>query len=153
MIRRPFNARARPPLAVRVAVFATMLLTAGVASDLPGPLTDVAGDPARGRAIVLDRERGHCVLCHQVAQLDAPFQGNIGPPLDTVGERLGAAAMRQRIIDPTALNPNSAMPAYYRTEGLRQVATEWRGRPVLDAQEVEDVVAYLQTLRSETNDH
>lgn len=110
------------------------------------PLTEQRGDPARGRAAVLDRERGHCLLCHRIDQLDEDFQGNIGPPLSRVGERLTAAELRARLVDPTRLNPATAMPAYHRTEGLRQVAETYRGEPILTAQEVEDVVAFLETL-------
>ncbi len=114
---------------------------------LPPPLTEVSGDAERGRQVVLDRERGHCVLCHQVSQLDAGFQGNLGPDLSSVGNRLSEASLRQQVIDPTVINPNTVMPAYFRTQGLTQVAAEYRGETVLTAQEVEDVVAYLATLR------
>ena len=110
------------------------------------PLTERAGDPERGRAAVLDRERGHCLLCHRIDQLDEDFQGNIGPPLSRVGERLTAAELRARLVDPTRLNPATVMPAYHRIEGLRQVAEAYRGEPILTAQEVEDVVAFLETL-------
>jgi sulfur-oxidizing protein SoxX len=110
------------------------------------PLTERGGDPERGRAAVLDRERGHCLLCHRIAQLDEGFQGNIGPPLSRVGERLTPAELRARLVDPTRLNPATAMPAYHRTERLRQVAEAYRGEPILTAQEVEDVVAFLETL-------
>ena len=111
------------------------------------PLTGVPGDAANGRAVVLDRERGHCLLCHQVAQLDAEFQGNIGPPLSTVGNRLSAAEIRARVVDPSRINPETVMPAYHRSSGLLQVANAFRDRPILSAQEVEDVVAFMGTLR------
>ncbi|MDP6951450.1 MAG: sulfur oxidation c-type cytochrome SoxX [Alphaproteobacteria bacterium] len=114
-----------------------LLMTSGAA----------AGDPANGRTVFLDRERGHCLLCHRVASLDEPFQGDIGPDLSAVGERLSPAQMRLRIVDPTRLNPDTAMPAYHRTHDLHQVAEAYLGKPVLTAQEVEDVVAYLATLR------
>jgi sulfur-oxidizing protein SoxX len=106
-----------------------------------------AGDAKRGAQIFLDRERGHCLLCHQVAQLDAPFQGNLGPELSAVALRLSAAQIRFRIIDNTRLNANTSMPAYHRIENLRQVAKEYADQPVLNAQEVEDVVAFLRTLK------
>jgi sulfur-oxidizing protein SoxX len=115
----------------------------GLAMD---PLTGQPGDPQRGREVLLDRDRGHCLLCHEIAQLDEGFQGNIGPPLSDVGRRLDAALLRERLVDPTRLNPDTVMPAYYRIDGLRQVADEYAGKPILDAQEVEDVVAFLQTL-------
>ena len=119
------------------------LLSAAVAME---PLTESAGDPARGRVVVLDRDRGHCLLCHQIAQLDEEFQGTIGPPLANVGRRLSVPELRARIVDPTRLNPTTVMPAYYRTENLRQVAKAYRGQPILSAREIEDVVAFLATL-------
>jgi sulfur-oxidizing protein SoxX len=114
------------------------------------PLTDRPGDPERGRAVLLDRDRGHCLLCHAIEQIDEGFQGNIGPPLSAVGDRLGTGELRARIVDPTRLNPRTAMPAYFRSEGLRQVAAEYVGKPILTAQEVEDVVAFLATLSAES---
>ena len=116
------------------------------------PLTAVPGDAGNGRAVLLDRERGHCLLCHRVAQLDAEFQGSIGPPLSAVGSRLSAAEIRARVVDPTRINPDTIMPAYHRTEGLRQVADAFRGRPILTAQEIEDVVAFMRTLRLVENE-
>ena len=110
------------------------------------PLAEQPGDPRRGRAVVLDRDRGHCLLCHRIDQLDEGFQGTIGPPLSDVGRRLAPAELRARIVDPTRLNPATVMPAYHRVDGLRQVADEYRGRPILTAREVEDVVAFLATL-------
>ncbi len=109
-------------------------------------LTAQPGDPRNGREVVLDRDRGHCLLCHRIAQLAEGFQGTIGPPLSDVGRRLDAASLRARLADPTRLNPATVMPAYYRVDDLRQVADEFAGQPILTAQEIEDVVAYLQTL-------
>lgn len=110
------------------------------------PLTDQPGDIQRGRAIVADRTRGMCLLCHE-----GPFpgirQGNLAPALDGAGSRLTEAQLRARIIDARAINPASIMPAYHQTEAQVQVAPALRGRPVLDAQEIEDVVAFLVTLR------
>lgn len=111
-------------------------------------LTDQPGNANNGLAVFLDRERGHCLLCHQVASLDATFQGNIGPDLSHVGEQLSEAQLRLRLVDGTRLNPNTVMPAYFRIDELRQVGTDYRGKTVLTAQEVEDVIAYLQTLRA-----
>lgn len=116
------------------------------ASAMPRPLTDTAGDPGRGRAVFVSRESGHCVLCHQVSALDAPFQGNVGPVLDGIGARLTSAELRLRVVDARRLWPETVMPSYYRTDGLRQVPDALSGQPVLTAQEVEDVVAYLATL-------
>ena len=110
------------------------------------PLTSQPGDAQRGRAIVADRTRGMCLLCHE-----GPFpeirQGNLAPALDGAGARLTEAQLRARIIDARAINPASIMPAYHQTEPQVQVAPALRGQPVLAAQEIEDVVAFLLTLR------
>lgn len=114
--------------------------------SIPAPLTAAAPDAGRGRAAFLDRDRGHCLLCHAVAELDEPFQGNIGPSLTGVGARLTAGQLRLRVVDASRLNPNTIMPPYFRTENLHDVQAEFRNKPVLTAQEVEDVIAYLGTL-------
>lgn len=111
-------------------------------------LTGRPGDPDRGREIVGDRRRGLCLLCHQGPFPDAHLQGDLAPDLRGVGARLTEGQLRLRIVDIKALNPASPMPAYYRTEELARVGSRWRGRPVLSAEEIEDVVAYLATLRS-----
>ncbi len=105
-----------------------------------------AGDAARGRQVVLARDY-NCLLCHAVPEPGVRFMGNVGPPLAGVGARLSEGQLRLRVVDPVRLNPESVMPSYYRVEGLSQVAEAWRGKPVLTAQQVEDTIAYLQTLR------
>ena len=108
------------------------------------------GDPERGKAVFLDRDLGHCVLCHQVSSLDVPFQGNIGPDLSNVGQRLPYEVLLEKIVDPSLSNPDTTMPAYHRTENLRQVLPEYRDRPILNRRELSDLVAYLQTLEGES---
>jgi L-cysteine S-thiosulfotransferase len=103
------------------------------------------GDAGRGGAIVAARET-NCVLCHEVPGLAGPA-GNVGPPLAGVGARLSPAELRVRIVDSTRLNPATVMPSYRRVDGLNRVPAELRGQPVLSAQQVEDVVAYLGTLK------
>lgn len=95
---------------------------------------------------MLDRETGNCLICHRVPEPGEAFQGEIGPDLRGVGSRLDAGQIRLRVIDMSRLNPSTVMPPYYRTEGLTRVMAKYRGKPVLDAQEVEDVVAYLASL-------
>lgn len=90
---------------------------------------------------------GNCLLCHAVPETGARFMGNLGPPLSGVGSRLSAGQLRLRIVDTQRLNPDSIMPSYYRTEGLAQVAEAYRGKTVLTAQQIEDTVAYLVSLR------
>ena len=116
---------------------------------IPTPLTDQPGDAERGRRIVLDREGGDCVICHVMPLPQRQFHGTFGPPLDGVGGRYSVGELRLRLVDSKALNPNTIMPAYYRVDGLYRVHERYRGKPILTAQQVEDVVAYLSTLRAE----
>jgi len=115
--------------------------------EIRAPLTPEPGDAARGREAVLSRDAGNCFLCHTVPDAGATPLGNIGPPLAGVGKRLNASQLRLRLVDSTRINPQSVMPAYYRTEGLNQVASAYRGKPLLTVQQIEDVIVYLQTLR------
>jgi L-cysteine S-thiosulfotransferase len=117
-------------------------------SAIPEPLTDQSGDAVRGRRIVLDREGGDCLICHAMPLPQRQFHGTIGPPLDGVGSRYSAGELRLRLVDSKALNPDTIMPAYYRVEGLHRVHERYRGKPILTAQQIEDVVAYLLTLQS-----
>jgi len=117
------------------------------ASDsIPASLTGAKGDPARGRAIVANRQVGLCLLCHSGPFPEERFQGNLAPDLRSA-TRLSEGQIRQRIVDSTKVNPQSIMPAYYRTEGLERVAPAYRGKTILSAEQIEDVVAYLTTLK------
>ena len=110
----------------------------------------MAGDAARGRAIVANRQVGLCVLCHQMPDalgIPVAFQGNVAPSIAGAGSRWSPAQLRLRIVDSRKLDAQSIMPAYHRTEGLARVGAAWQGRPILDAQQVEDVVAFLVTLK------
>ena len=118
-----------------------------VAGDaIPTPLTAEPGDSARGLTVVTSRD-ANCLLCHAVPESGARFMGNLAPALGGTGARLSAGQLRLRIVDSTRLNPNTIMPSYYRIDGLNQVAEARRGKPILNAQQIEDVVAYLGTLR------
>ena len=110
-------------------------------------LTGAKGDPARGRAIVANRQVGLCLLCHTGPFPEERFQGDLAPDLKGVGARLSEGQIRARIVDPGRFNPDTIMPAYYKTEGLARVATAFRGKTILGAEQIEDVVAYLATLR------
>ena len=114
--------------------------------DEAQPLTAEPGDALLGAAIFVDRASGHCVLCHRVTSLDAPFQGDPGPDLSQVGARLTPAQIRLRIMDASLLNPRSVMPSYYRTEGLHRVASEQVGKTFLTAEQIEHLVAFLASL-------
>lgn len=114
---------------------------------IAAPLAGLAGDAARGRAIVASRQVGLCLLCHGAPMPEERFQGDLAPNLAGVGARFSAGQLRLRLVAPQRLVPGTIMPAYHSTEGLQQVGTAWRGKPLLDAQQIEDVVAYLSSLK------
>jgi L-cysteine S-thiosulfotransferase len=118
-----------------------------VADAIPKPLTDNASDATRGRALVADRYQSMCLLCHQAPITEAKFQGDISTDLAGAGSRWTAAQLRLRIVDARRINPNSVMPSYHRVEGLTRVAANVKNKPIFDAQQVEDVIAYLMTLK------
>lgn len=121
----------------------------GAATDVvDAPLTTQPGDAARGRQIVEDRQLGDCLLCHS-GPFPAPhLQGTIGPSLSGVGSRLSTGQIRLRLMDARKLNPDTVMPPYYVADGLNRVAYQWQGKTALTAQQIEDVVAFLVTLRT-----
>ena len=128
-----------------------------VGDGIPEPLGGLRGDAIRGAALVADRGKTLCLLCHQAAvhgpHAPAALQGNLSTDLRGAGARWSAAQLRLRVADSRHLNPASPMPTMHaRTtdvaaEASARVATGWRGRPVLSAQELEDVVAWLETQR------
>lgn len=114
------------------------------------PLTGQVGDPARGAALIQQRHKSLCVLCHSGPFPEPHLQGTLAPDLTGVGERLSPGQLRLRIVDMKRLNPDSIMPTYYgvvANSKQSRVAAGWRDKPVLTAEEIEDLVAYLQTLR------
>jgi L-cysteine S-thiosulfotransferase len=126
----------------------TCVSIAGYAQDgMPASLTGTPGDAVRGREIVANRQVGLCLLCHTGPIPEERFQGNLAPDLAGTGSRWTEAQLRLRMVDASRFNPASIMPAYYKTEGLRRVAAPVKGKTILSAQQIEDVVAYLQTLR------
>jgi len=117
---------------------------------IPAPLVQLDSDqttPSPGEAVFVSREAGHCVLCHRVSRLNAPFQGDLGPELSDVGSRLTAGQIRYRLVDASQLNPNTIMPSYYRTDHLRQLPAEYRGKTLLSARQIEQLVVYLASLK------
>ena len=160
-MRKPGSVRSRQrPLADGVvAGFAVLLTSTGsvaqeelrpytiVGDAIPASLTGIAGDPVRGRAVIVDRRLGACLLCHTGPFPEEKFQGTLAPDLSGAGSRWSEGQLRLRLVDPTRLNPESIMPAYYRSGGLTRVGQAWRGKPILTAQQIEDVVAMLATLR------
>jgi len=118
-----------------------------VGDAIPQSLTGQSGDAARGRAIVLNRQVGLCLLCHSGPFPEERFQGNLAPSLAGAGSRSSEGQLRLRIVDAARLNPATIMPPYYRTEGLERVAKAFVGKTILSAAQVEDVIAYLATLK------
>jgi sulfur-oxidizing protein SoxX len=130
-----------------VAAICALAGAAHAADALPQSLTGARGDAARGRAIVASRQVGLCLLCHRGPFPEERFQGNLAPDLTGAGTRWSEGQLRLRVVDSSRLNPTTIMPAYHVTDGLTRVAPAWRGKPVLSAQEIEDVVAFLMTLK------
>jgi len=135
-------------LAAAIVAVCCVASVAGAQEGIPKSLTGTPGDPARGRSIVASRQVGLCLLCHSGPFPEERFQGNLAPSLEGAGSRWTPAQLRQRIVDSSQINPATIMPAYHRTEGLTRVAPAFRDRPVLSAQQIEDVVAYLMTLKN-----
>jgi sulfur-oxidizing protein SoxX len=117
-----------------------------VGNAIPASLTGKPGDPARGRAIVVDRQNT-CLLCHSGPFPEERLQGELSPNLKGAGARWTEGELRLRMVDDSRLNPATIMPSYYKIDGLTRVGTAWRGKPILTAEQIEDVVAYLVTLR------
>ncbi len=113
------------------------------------PVTTTPGNPANGRKVFAHRKKGNCLACHQNSDMkDLPFHGEIGPSLDGVGDRYSEAELRGIVVNAKkALNPDTIMPAFYKDWGFRRVLKKFQGKSILTAQEVEDVVAYLKTLK------
>ncbi len=118
-----------------------------VAGDaIPASLAGAVGDAARGRALVLNRT-STCILCHNGPFPEEKFQGDLAPDLAGSGSRWSAGQLRLRLVDASRLNPATIMPSYYRVDGLERVGVAWRGKPILSAEQIEDIVAYLASLR------
>ena len=111
-------------------------------------MTQEVGDAARGRAIVANRQLGLCLLCHTGPIPEERFQGNLAPDLAGAGDRWSTGQLRLRLVDPSRFNPATIMPAYFKTEGLNRVSAPLKGKTILSAQQIEDVIAYLETLRN-----
>lgn len=117
-----------------------------IGDAIPKSLTGKPGDPVNGRALVVKRETT-CLLCHAGPFPDQRFQGNLSPDLTGTASRWTEGELRLRMVDATRLNEATIMPSFYRIEGLNRVARNLRGKPILSAEEIEDVVSFLMTLR------
>ena len=125
----------------------TTVATYSIVGDgIPDSLTGTPGDIERGRALVLDRA-STCILCHSGPFPETRFQGDLAPNLTGAGSRWSIGQLRLRLVDASRLNPATIMPSYYRVDGLDRVGRNWQGKPILSAEQIEDIVAYLATLR------
>jgi sulfur-oxidizing protein SoxX len=113
-----------------------------VGDAIPEPLTDARGDAA----LVVDRT-STCILCHNGPFPEQQFQGDLAPSLAGAGSRWSEGQLRLRLVDGSSLNEATIMPSYYRVDSLSRVGPTWRGKPILSAEQIEDIVAYLVTLR------
>jgi len=118
-----------------------------IGDAIPQSLTGSPGDAERGQKIVTNRQVGLCLLCHSGPYPGERFQGNLAPDLKGAGSRWSEGQLRLRIVDAARVNPRTIMPPYYRSDGLNRVAAGFRGKPILTAEQIEDVVAYLVTLK------
>ena len=134
------------PRATGLAILLALAAPAASAQETLRAYT-VTGDATRRRAIVANRSVGLCLLCHSGPIPEERFQGTLSPSLAGAGARWSEGQLRLRIVDGTRLNPDTIMPAYYRTTGLQHVAKSFVGKTVLTAEQIEDVVAYLATLK------
>jgi L-cysteine S-thiosulfotransferase len=135
-------------LALPLAASAQGLAPFRVVGDgIPESLTGMPGDAGRGRALVADRA-STCILCHSGPFPELRFQGDLAPSLKGAGSRWNEGELRLRLVDAAHFNPATIMPSYYRIDGLARVGASWRGKPVLSADQIEDIVAYLATLRN-----
>jgi sulfur-oxidizing protein SoxX len=129
--------------------FVGVMMSGCISGPAPlGPFAQplaAAGDADRGRDVFISREGGHCVLCHSAPGV--AIAGDVGPAMAGIGSRFTAPQLRLRVADITQVRRDTVMPTFHRIEGLERVAPELRGKPALSAQQVEDVVAYLGTLK------
>jgi sulfur-oxidizing protein SoxX len=148
---------ARALLHIAALIGAGLVLTSGARADelvpykiigdtIPEPLTGTPGDPARGRALVVARTTT-CILCHSGPFPEARFQGDLAPDLTGTGSWWSAGQLRLRLVDASRFNPQTIMPSYYRKDGLVRTGRNFAGKPILSAAEIEDIVAFLVTLR------
>jgi sulfur-oxidizing protein SoxX len=117
-----------------------------VGDAIPARLTTAPGDVARGRTLVVERS-STCILCHSGPFPEVRFQGDLAPGLAGSGSRWSEGQLRLRLVDASHLNAATIMPSYYRVDGLDRVGPSWRGKPILSAEQIEDIVAYLASLR------
>jgi sulfur-oxidizing protein SoxX len=117
-----------------------------VGDGIPESLTGTPGDAVQGRKLVLDRSTT-CILCHSGPFPETRFQGDLAPDLTGSGTRWSVSQLRLRLVDASHFKADTIMPSYYRIDGLVRVGKSWTGKPILNEAQIEDIVAYLATLR------
>ena len=117
--------------------------------SIPKSLTGKAGDAEKGRALAINRKKGNCLACHAMPIPEQQFHGETGPTLYGVGNRLSEGELRLQLVNSKVTNENTLMPSFYRTFGFNRPLKGFSGKPILEAQEVEDIVAYLKTLKTD----
>jgi sulfur-oxidizing protein SoxX len=117
-----------------------------VGDGIPETLTGTPGDAARGRKLVLERSTT-CILCHSGPFPETRFQGDLAPDLTGAGNRWSVSQLRLRLVDASRFNRETIMPSYYRIDGLVRVGRSFADKPILSADQIEDIVAFLATLR------
>jgi sulfur-oxidizing protein SoxX len=132
---------------MRAALLALLLMAASAHAQDLGSLTGQPGDPARGREIVTNRQVGLCLLCHSGPFPEERFMGNIAPDMTGAGARWNESQLRARLVDARQFNPDTIMPPYHTVKGLERVGPSFKGKTLLSAEQIEDVVAFLMTLR------
>jgi sulfur-oxidizing protein SoxX len=129
-----------------MAKLARYKVTDGIA--IAKPLSAKPGDAANGRKVMANRKKGNCLACHKIDQMkEIQFHGEIGPELSDIAGRMPAGQIRLRLVDPKSVNAETIMPAMYKNEGLHRVRKKFIGKTILSAQEVEDVIAFMMTLK------
>lgn len=151
-------------MVVATALSVAVVLGAGTAADasgtpklvkykvvdensIPESLTGKKGDPVNGRKLAINRKKGNCLACHVMPISEQPYHGQVGPDLNGVASRYKEGEIRLRVVNPKIVNEATIMPAFYRNDGFNRVLKKFKGKTVISAQDVEDIVAYLMTLK------